>query len=279
MQANLRVRSLFSPERRRDNYSGSGFGKLQLMGLAMQTWVARESQRKTRAEVTRTVARPGMAVLALALFPLAIFTPGSADLAHAATKKSGQSSSAGKVYRWVDNEGVVHFGDQIPPEYAPMDRQVLNQQGIAVRTEQGTVTEEELAAERQATAEKDATLAAARRDEVLLNTYLSVEEIEVLRDRRIGLIEDEINVTTNYLQSLRENLAQLQAEASNFKPYSTDPDAEPIDEKLAKELSDTVDSIALYEKTLADTRTRQDQVVMAFEADISRFRELKSPTR
>ena len=249
----------------------------------MRTWVTGKSGRKTRAEATLTVAPPGMVVLSVALFSMAVSALavaglGWADFAHAASKKTRQSSSAsaGKVYRWVDNDGVVHFGDQIPPEYASIDRQVLNQQGIAVGTEQGTVTEEELAAERQATAEKDATLAAAHRDEVLLNTYLSVEEIEVLRDRRIGLIEDEISVTTNYLQSLRDDLTELQAEASKFKPYSTEPGAEPIDEKLAKELSDTVDSIALYEKTLANTRTRQDQVLMAFEADISRFKELKS---
>jgi len=218
------------------------------------------------------VAPLGVVVLAL----LSLAWAGSAD---AATKKSRQSSTAstGKVYRWVDNEGVVHFGDQIPPEYAPIDRQVLNQQGITVGTEQGIVTEEERAAERQASAEKDASRAAAQRDEVLLNTYLSVEEIEVLRDRRIGLIEDEISVTTNYLHSLKDNLAQLQAEAGKFRPYSADPDAEQIDEKLAKELSDTVDSIALYEKTLEDARMRQSQVTMAFEADISRFKELKAP--
>jgi hypothetical protein len=221
------------------------------------------------------------ALLAVALLAVALLAVGSADFAVAASKKSSQSSgtNAGKVYRWVDNEGVVHFGDQVPPEYAPIDRQVLNQQGIAVRTEQGTLTAEEIAAERDASDEKDATLAAARRDEVLLNTYLSVEEIEVLRNRRIDLIEGEIGVTTNYLQSLKDNLKLLQAEAGNFKPYSSDPDAEPIDEKLAKELSDTVDSIALYEKTLADTRKRQEQVVMAFDADISRFKELRSPTR
>jgi hypothetical protein len=217
----------------------------------------------------------------VALLAVALLAMGWTEFADAAQKKSRQSTgaSAGKVYRWVDNEGVVHFGDQVPPEYAPIDRQVLNQQGIAVSTEQGTLTEEELAAERQATADKDATRAAAHRDEVLLNTYLSVEEIETLRDRRIGLIESEISVTENYLQSLKDNLAQLQAEAGEFRPYSTDPDAEPIDEKLAKELSDTVDSIALYEKTLENTRMRQDQVLMAFDADISRFRELKSPTR
>jgi len=218
-----------------------------------------------------------MATLGVAM--LALLSLGWAGSTDAATRKSRQSSSTstGKVYRWVDNDGVVHFGDQIPPEYAPIDRQVLNQQGITVGTEQGTVTEEERAAERQASAEKDASRAAAQRDEVLLNTYLSVEEIEVLRDRRIGLIEDEISVTTNYLHSLKDNLAQLQAEAAKFKPYSTDPDAEQIDEKLAKELSDTVDSIALYEKTLEDARMRQSQVTMAFEADISRFKELKAP--
>jgi hypothetical protein len=240
--------------------------------LAMRARKSALTRREAFRGALSTVASLGLVALAL----VSLVWAGDAD---AAAKKSRQSSTAstGKVYRWVDNEGVVHFGDQIPPEYAPIDRQVLNQQGITVGTEQGTVTEEERAAERQASAEKDASRAAAQRDEVLLNTYLSVEEIEVLRDRRIGLIEDEISVTTNYLHSLKDNLARLQAEAGKFKPYSTDPDAEQIDEKLAKELSDTVDSIALYEKTLEDARARQNQVTMAFEADISRFKELKSP--
>lgn len=220
--------------------------------------------------------RSGWLAVTLAVSFLA---PGSADFAAAAGKKASgsSSSSTGKVYRWVDDQGVVHFGDQVPPQYAPMDRQVLNQQGIAVRTEQGLVTEEERSAERDAKSAQDEALAAARRDEVLLNTYLSVEEIEVLRDRRVDLIDDEINITTHYLQSLKDNLKQLQAEAASFKPYSTDPDAEPIDEELAKELANTVDSIALYEKTLAESRKRHDEVVMAFDADISRFRQLKGP--
>jgi hypothetical protein len=219
-------------------------------------------------------------VLALGLLIVALLGLSWADFAAAAGKKArrpSRSDDTASVYRWVDDEGVVHYGDQVPPEYAPIDRQVLNQQGVTLRTEQGLLTEEELAAERKAKAEKDAALAAARRDEVLLSTYLSVEEIEGLRDRRIELIEGQISVTANYLQSLKDNLKHLQAEASRFKPYSTDPDAEPIDDKLAKELSDTVDSIALYEKTLVDTRTRQGRVVMAFDADISRFKELRVP--
>jgi hypothetical protein len=199
-------------------------------------------------------------------------------LAAAAKKKrhsTRSSSTSGEVYRWVDDKGVVHFGDQVPAEYAPIDREVLNKFGTPLRTEQGALTEEEIAAEKKAVAEKKAALVAARRDEVLLSTYLSVEEIEALRDRRMELINGQFSVTTTYLQTLKDKLKQLQLEASKFKPYSKDPEAAPIDEKLAQELSDIVDSISLYEKTLADTRNRQSRVAMAFDADIARFKELR----
>ena len=208
---------------------------------------------------------------------LAFAVSGLAHATERTPQHSAKSSQAtGKVYRWVDDRGVVHFGDQVPPEYAPTDRQVLNKFGVTIGTEQGTITEEELAAERKAAAEKAAILAAARRDDVLLSTYLSVEEIEALRNRRMELIEGQISVTTTYLGTLKEKLHQLQVEAGNFKPYSNSPNAEQIDDKLAQELSDTVDSIALYEKTLQDTRMRQSRVILAFDADITRFKELRN---
>ncbi len=236
----------------------------------MQAW---GSQRTRQGAV-----RQGLALAPLILAALALLAP---DAGYGTEKKkprrqsSRSGDNSGQVYRWVDDKGVVHFGDAVPAEYAPIDRQVLNQFGIALRTEQGALTEEEIEAERKAAAEKKAAIAAARRDEVLLSTYLSVEEIEALRNRRIELIDGQISVTNNYLESLRDRLKQLQAEANTFKPYSKDPDAAPIDQKLADELADTADSIALYEKTLQDTRTRQGRVVMAFDADIARFKELK----
>lgn len=225
----------------------------------------------------RSAARHVPTLATLVVAALALLAP---DLGHTAEKKKPRRATrsgdnSGQVYRWVDDKGVVHFGDQVPAEYAPIDRQVLNQYGVPLRTEQGALTEEEIEAERKAAAEKKAAMAAARRDEVLLSTYLSVEEIEALRNRRIELIDGQISVTTNYLDSLRDRLKQLQAEASNFKPYSKDPEAAPIDAKLAQEMGDTADSIALYEKTLLDTRSRQGRVLMAFDADIARFKELK----
>jgi hypothetical protein len=184
-----------------------------------------------------------------------------------------------KVYKWVDDEGVVHFGDSVPPEYAQRDRDVLNDQGISVDRQQGALTPEERARQenaRQAAEELQKRQDEARvRDETLLDTYLTVEEIESLRDRRAEMLDGQIHYTSLYLDALREKLVRLQADAARFRPYSSDPDAPPIHENLAKELSDTLDSIIRYEKTLTDARERKTELVAKFDDDIDRFRELK----
>jgi hypothetical protein len=226
--------------------------------------------------MNRTAGRLAAAALAV-LLPIA-----SAHSATSPARKPTASKSSGdiKTYRWVDKDGVVHFGDSVPPEYATSEKQVLNDYGVPVSTEGGARSAEQVAAEKaaakKAAQERQNAILAARRDQVLLDTYLSVEEIEALRDRRIELIDTQIKVTENYLQGLRDILQKLQQEAAGFKPYSPDPQAPPIDQRLAKELSTTMDSIMLYEKNLADTRNRKADVLGQFTADISRFKELKA---
>jgi Domain of unknown function (DUF4124) len=184
-----------------------------------------------------------------------------------------------KLYRWVDNAGVVHYGDSVPPEYADKDRDVLNKQGVAVGFEEGEVTPEEQAEkDRKAAAEeaeRQAKVDAARRDQVLLDTYLSVSEIEALRDRRLELLESQIKVTEQYLANLHKRLGALQDEAKLYKPESTNPDAPELPDNLKLDISRTTASISLYEQTLAVTRHEQEQLKTEFAADIDRFKQLK----
>ena len=210
-------------------------------------------------------ARSHIALLALAALalPLAI---------HAQRAES-------KLYRWVDDKGAVHYGDSIPPEYANRDRNVLNNQGVRVGFEEGEITAEERAASvaREADAAALATEKAeiARRDKMLLDTYLSVEDIEDLRDRRLELLESKIKVTELYLTNQRKRLVSLQDEASKYKPYTTREGAPEIPPPLALDISRTAASINLYEQTLAQTRDDQAVLKTSFDSDIARFRELK----
>jgi hypothetical protein len=142
------------------------------------------------------------------------------------------AQAQGKVYRWVDDEGVTHFGDSVPAEYATKDREVLNDYGVAVASQEGAQTADELAAsaeQEQAIAEQQRREQATRaRDETLLTTYLSVDEIESLRNRRTEMLDGQINYTEVYLEALREKLGRLQKDAARFRPYNSDPQAPPI---------------------------------------------------
>lgn len=189
------------------------------------------------------------------------------------------TAAAQKLYRWVDDKGVVHYGDSIPPEFANRDRSILNQHGVAVGFEEGEVTPEERAAleqrEAEEAAEREQRALANRRDNMLLETYLSVADIEDLRDRRIELLESQIKVTELYLTNLRKRLVALQEEASNYKPYTAKADAPQVPQNLAVDLSRTAASINNYERMLARTREDQELLRASFEKDIERFKELK----
>jgi hypothetical protein len=185
-----------------------------------------------------------------------------------------------RLYKWVDANGVTHYGDKVPPEYANRDRNVLNDQGVAVGFEEGEVTEAERAVlearEREAEADRAVRAEIARRDRMLLETYLSVGDIEELRNRRLELLESQIKVTELYLNNLRKRLVGLQNEAGKFKPYTTREDAPQIPEDLALDISRTTATIALYEQNLARTRSNQTALRNSFDDDIARFRELKT---
>jgi hypothetical protein len=192
---------------------------------------------------------------------------------------SAQRQETPRLYKWTDKNGVVHYGDSIPPEYANIDRNVLNDQGVEVGFEQGEITVAEQAEidrrKIEEEAERQAKSQIARRDRMLLETYITVADIEDLRDRRLELLASQIKVTELYLNNLRKRLVGLQEEATAYKPHSTLPDAPQIPANLALDISRTATSINLYEQMLARTRADQLALRAAFDDDIARFKELK----
>jgi hypothetical protein len=204
---------------------------------------------------------------------------GAILLVVAAIALPSTSSAQQRLYKWTDEKGNVHYTDKIPPEYANRDRDLLNDQAVTVGFEEGEITEAERAVieEREAKAarEQSARVEIARHDRMLLETYLSVADIEDLRDRRLELLESQIKVTELYLNNLRKKLVELQSEASNYKPYAEREGAPQIPENLALDISRTTSSIVVYEQTLARTRSNQQALRDSFNKDIVRFRELK----
>ena len=180
-----------------------------------------------------------------------------------------------KLYRWVDNDGIVHFGDSIPAEYAEIERQVLNQHGVTVDVMRAKKTEEEILEEQRLEELRVERELQKRADQALLATYLTVDEIEMHRDRRVELFQAQARVTELYLRNLQRRLDSLNDEAANFRPYSDDPDAPMIDPDLARDMSSTKDTIARHEENLKRFQQDETNIVARFDGDIDRFKALK----
>jgi hypothetical protein len=190
----------------------------------------------------------------------------------ASAAAAATDTSARKLYKWVDAQGVTHYGDQIPPEYASQERHVINKQGVEVDRLEAQKSPEQLAAEDKA--RMDAALRAAR-DRNLLNTYVSVQEIERLRDQRLSLLSDQIKVTSQFLDTLNARMKKFRANSMRFKPYSDDPKAPAMPDQLAEDLVRTGNDIRTQEQNLREKRNEQDTMSAQFQSDIDRFKELK----
>ena len=184
-------------------------------------------------------------------------------------------AQAPTYYKWVDENGVTHYGDSIPAKYAELPKEVLNDQGVKVDNLEGKKTPEEIEAERLEQERLAAIELERRKDTALLATYLSVDEILMHRDRRVELFQAQSRVTELYLRNLERRMASLRNEASNFQPYSDDPDAPMIDEGLAQELSKTKNIIQRHERNLKKFQADEQQIIARFDGDISRFKELR----
>ncbi len=174
------------------------------------------------------------------------------------------------IQRWVDERGVVHYGDKIPPEYSGRGSIQLNGQGVRVKEKNRALTDTEQHEQSQlANQQKEASRAKEeqlRRDRSLMDTYYNIEEIYRARDRTLESIDNAISVTEVRLneiakqkialdEALQKNVAQPQfikmsaektdlrykaeiqrykeiSDAKLHKPSSNIPNAAPVTKPL-----------------------------------------------
>lgn len=187
----------------------------------------------------------------------------------------GADATEARVYKWTDKDGIVHYGDSIPPEYAEEPKQVLNDQGITVDHLEGKKTPEQIEAERIARELEVQKELQRRADRTLLNTYLNVDEIIMHRDRRVELFQAQQRVTELYLRNTERRLSSLQKDARRFKPYSSDPNAPMINDSLLQDIRETKQTIRRQQDNLQKYKDSQNEIIARFDGDIARFKVLK----
>ena len=184
---------------------------------------------------------------------------------------AGAGAVRAAMYKWVDEKGVVHYTDKMPPEAVDKASVELNKQGVPVRkTERVLTPEQRQALEQEAERKREAARAqeeVARRDRALVSSYTSEAEIDLARDRALQTINNVILSAQAFSEQLNKRKVDVEARkvASEGSPMVAvlNRELESIDAELARQ----ADVIA---KRKRETAT----ITAKYAADKQRWREL-----
>jgi hypothetical protein len=185
---------------------------------------------------------------------------------------SGTDPARAATYKWVDEKGVVHYTDKMPPEEINKANVELNKQGVPIKATEPAPTPEQRRAKaqedvRQKQLTKDQA-EIARKDRALLSSYTSESEIDLARNRSLRTIESVVQSSKAYGEQLAKRKAGLEAKkktefASKPMPATMERELETINTELARQ----EDLLALKQKEVVSVNAKYD-------ADKKRWHEL-----
>jgi len=177
-----------------------------------------------------------------------------------------------KMYKWVDDKGVTHYGETIPPEYAHRDREELNKAGRVVEKKEVLTPEERHAKELEdikKREDEEAVLEQKRRDKALLNTYSSAKEIDLARVRNLQQVEARLNSISSQLKMADDKLIGLQKEADGYAKTS-----KKIPPSLQDDLQESQARLTKLQQDLEKSMAEKAAVEARYDADKARYKEL-----
>ena len=189
----------------------------------------------------------------------------------AAVLLAGAGKAGAATYKWVDEKGVVHYSDKMPPEAVDKANVELNKQGVPIKkTDKALTPEQRRANEQEAERQKQAARQQeeiARRDRALLSSYTSEAEIDLARNRSLQTINNVVQSTLAYSEQLNKRKVEAEAKKVEYqgKPLvaTFDREVESIDAELVRQ----ADLIALKKR-------ESEMVIAKYDADKQRWREL-----
>jgi choline dehydrogenase-like flavoprotein len=129
-----------------------------------------------------------------------------------------QAGLAAGLKKWKDKDGQWHFGDVIPPEYSQSAHEELNKQGMIIEVQPRAKTAAEIAEQKKkeaiAAEKKKQAEEQARHDQILLDTFSSVDDLEMARDGKEAAIKSRISLAEKRIENLQQDLDGRMAAAA-----------------------------------------------------------------
>jgi hypothetical protein len=189
-----------------------------------------------------------------------------------------EQTGAGALYKWVDENGQIRYSDRLPPKQVKKQHQQLNSQGVVLSTKEAAKSDEELAAEAEAQRKleeqeaKEAKLKAIqdKKDQVLLLTFSSEEELGLARDDRLDVLDSVIQLINKSIAATQKQLQQLITTADEI--YLSK--GKEVPGGLAQKIEHFTGKLENRYAQLELKMAKKDRINEQYALDVARYREL-----
>ncbi|MCU0804555.1 MAG: DUF4124 domain-containing protein [Burkholderiales bacterium] len=182
-----------------------------------------------------------------------------------------QTQGAGKLYRYVDERGKVHYLDRPPTEAAGKPIDQLNRQGAVLKQGEAPPTAEQLAAreaeKRRQQEEQMRVREENRRNQALLDTYSSEKDIDESRARAVAAAHDSIKDSKSKLADALKRQEKLKAEAEFYQKR-------PMPAQLKQEVQNNEREIAIQREAIEKKEQEIGSINTKYDEDKRRYLEI-----
>ena len=177
---------------------------------------------------------------------------------------SGAASADTRILKWVDKQGVTHYGDR-PPSFEESKSNIeMNKQGM--------VTKKNAPAEQKNEVKHLQQQQQERKDKILLASYTNDNEIDLARDRSLEMNKAAMVSLALQKEGLTARIARNKVTTDGFKTRN-----KPLPANLDKEFKDAVTQSDRIDKQIADRKLEMEQNRKNYAEDKARYLVLRQP--
>lgn len=173
-----------------------------------------------------------------------------------------------KIVKWVDSDGITHYGDKLPSQEAGRNNTEMRNNGIVIKQNIRVDKKTKILDQQK----EQGKLAQERADKVLLASYTKPEEIDLACERNLQMDHAA-------LQSLAQNKQNAANRVAHNKKMAQALQAKdnPIPDNLAEELKQSQFELSRINKQIAQRKQNIEATRKRYAEEKNRFIVLKQP--
>lgn len=168
-----------------------------------------------------------------------------------------------RVYKWLDENGNVHYSDRLPSEASARQREVLNRDGVRISELDVAGVTPEAAAARQE------VLRSAQRDVALTVSFNNEAELRRTHEERLDLIRSGLSIARSNTEKLELALADHESHAQALADSGR-----PVPTRVQENIEQARRMLGEQRAESEKLQARYDELLVEQNAEIARYREL-----